>query len=161
MDTDSDVSSAHWRLIKKPRHYKRFCYFREYLAKRKKNKDTLAHGCITRGYTQLNSTYIHAYFQYCLKLCRPNFTGDAGNSMATHNKMKFSTKDVDNDHMGGSNCAQVYKGAWWYNACHSSNLNGQYLAGPHASYADGVNWAPFKGHYYSLKTSEMKVRPTV
>ena len=75
--------------------------------------------------------------------------------------MKFSTKDVDNDQTGGSNCAQLYKGAWWYNKCHSSNLNGQYLAGLHGSYADGVNWAPFKGQYYSLKTSEMKVRPTV
>ena len=81
--------------------------------------------------------------------------------MSYHNGMKFSTKDVDNDSHTNQQCAQVYKGAWWYNLCHASNLNGQYLAGPHESYADGVIWFAFKGHYYSLKTSEMKVRPTV
>ena len=71
--------------------------------------------------------------------------------------MKFSTRDVDNDIDNGK-CAHQYKGAWWYKTCHSSNLNGQYLAGPHKSYADGVNWSAYKGQYYSLKTSEMKVR---
>ncbi|MBN3310184.1 MFAP4 protein, partial [Amia calva] len=27
------------------------------------------------------------------------------------------------------------------------------------SYANGVSWYHWKGHYYSLKTSEMKIRP--
>ena len=80
--------------------------------------------------------------------------------MEKHNGMKFTTKDVDND-FSEKNCAETFKGAWWYNACHYSNLNGHYLAGRTRSYADGVNWYHFKGHYYSLKTSEMKVRPTV
>ena len=87
------------------------------------------------------------------------FTGDAEDSMNDHNGMKFTTKDVDNDYNPNAQCAQTYKGAWWYNNCHSSNLNGQYLAGPHSSYADGVNWYHFKGCCYSLKTSEMKVQP--
>ena len=34
---------------------------------------------------------------------------------------QFSTKDNDNDRRKFS-CSQTYKGAWWYNACHSSNL---------------------------------------
>ena len=79
--------------------------------------------------------------------------------MNYHSGMKFTTKDVDNDYNPNAQCSQTFKGAWWYNKCHRSNLNGQYLAGPHNSNADGVNWYNFKGHYYSLKTSEMKVQP--
>ena len=72
--------------------------------------------------------------------------------------MPFTTRDQDNDNFR-SNCAIEYKGAWWYNKCHHSNLNGLYLRGSHSSYADGVNWKGWKGHYYSLKRTEMKIRP--
>lgn len=68
--------------------------------------------------------------------------------------MKFSTKDNDND-LNIDSCAQTYNGAWWYNRCHTSNLNGLYLS---VSYATGVNWASFRGIYYSLKRTEMKVK---
>ena len=72
--------------------------------------------------------------------------------------MQFSTKDQDNDRQIGS-CAVTFKGAWWYNKCHKSNLNGQYLGGPHKTYADGINWWALRGHHYSFKRSEMKLRP--
>ncbi|CAF0981824.1 unnamed protein product [Adineta steineri] len=85
--------------------------------------------------------------------------GDAGDSLTVHNGMKFSTKDQDNDPDYYS-CAQVYNGAWWYNVCHNSNLNGRYLRGAHPTiYATGVIWKTFRGDYYSLKTTEMKIRP--
>ena len=71
----------------------------------------------------------------------------------------WSTRDQDNDANGGSSCAVEFKGAWWYAACHDSNLNGQYLRGQHDSYADGINWQPWRGHHYSLKFTEMKLRP--
>ena len=85
------------------------------------------------------------------------FTGNAGDSLTYHNGMNFSTYDQDNDLFNG-NCASSYKGAWWYKSCHYSNLNGRYLSGPHTTYADGVNWRTWKGQYYSLKISEMKLR---
>ena len=71
--------------------------------------------------------------------------------------MQFSTKDKDND-LKSYNCAQEFKGAWWYSDCHRSNLNGLYLNGSHSSFADGVNWYHFRGYYYSLKRAEMKVK---
>ena len=85
--------------------------------------------------------------------------GDAGDSIGEyHNGMMFSTKDADNDN-GGRHCAVLYKGAWWYKDCYTSNLNGQYLRGNHDSFGDGVNWYDWKGLYYSLKKTEMKIRP--
>ena len=72
--------------------------------------------------------------------------------------MRFSTKDRDHDPDLSRNCAVIYKGAWWYRSCHSSNLNAMYLNGKHTSFANGVNWGEWKGHYESLKTAEMKLR---
>ena len=87
------------------------------------------------------------------------YTGDVGDSLSIHNTFKFSTHDKDNDDWP-KNCAVEYKGAWWYKACHLSNLNGQYLRGAHKSYGDGVEWVRWEGHeyHYSLKFTEMKVR---
>lgn len=83
----------------------------------------------------------------------------SGDSMiAAHNNQKFSTKDQDNDQWA-RNCAAVYKGAWWYNACHQTNLNGLYHEGKHESVADGINWYSWKGHMESLKYTEIKIRP--
>ncbi|XP_078686985.1 microfibril-associated glycoprotein 4-like [Branchiostoma floridae x Branchiostoma belcheri] len=94
-----------------------------------------------------------------------NYTGTAAGTYksktmdSSHNGFPFSTKDRDYDGYNSGSCAQTYKGAWWYDACHGSNLNGLYHGGPHTSYADGVNWASWKGAYYSLKRTEMKIRP--
>jgi hypothetical protein len=85
-----------------------------------------------------------------------HFNGTAGNSLAWHNTMKFPTKVV---------LIVLFSlhstGAWWYNGCQHSNLNGQYLVGDviythNKPRNRGVIWEKWK--YDSLKFSEMKVR---
>ncbi|XP_046863999.1 fibrinogen gamma chain-like [Xenia sp. Carnegie-2017] len=92
------------------------------------------------------------------KLDLGTYSGTAGDSFTPHKGMAFSTKDSDNDKKLG-NCASLYKAAWWYKSCHASNLNGIYHHGKHSSYADGINWNRWKGQYYSLKSTSMKIRP--
>ncbi|XP_028391268.1 ficolin-2-like isoform X2 [Dendronephthya gigantea] len=85
-----------------------------------------------------------------------SYSGDAGDSLAWHNKMQFTTKDSDNDVPVNENCATTWKGAWWYNNCHNSNLNGLYLGAGQTS-GSGIKWHGW--HYYSMKKTEMKIRP--
>lgn len=84
------------------------------------------------------------------------YSGTAGDSLRSHNKksMMFSTKDNDNDKSSG-NCAVAHHGAWWYNGCSHSNLNGRYVYG--GSGWDHVQWYTFKGTV-CLQKSEMKLR---
>ncbi|KAM9305336.1 microfibril-associated glycoprotein 4-like [Gastrophryne carolinensis] len=83
--------------------------------------------------------------------------GGAGDSLTYHSGMKFSTYDRDNDVIP-QNCASLSGGGFWFRACHLANLNGAYLRGAHLSYASGVIWAQWRGLYYSLKSTEMKIR---
>ncbi|XP_071954178.1 ficolin-1-like [Antedon mediterranea] len=92
------------------------------------------------------------------KLVIGTYSGDAGNSLSGHGNKPFSTSDQDNDENESSSCAVTYKGAWWYTSCHSSNLNGLYLEGETEQFATGVVWKTWKTYYYSLKTTEMKIR---
>ena len=73
--------------------------------------------------------------------------------------MMFTTKDEDNDKSSTKNCAVTYKGAWWHKDCHNSNLNGLYLPGDNTAFGEGMNWKHWRGQPYSLKKTEMKIRP--
>ena len=84
-----------------------------------------------------------------------SYSGNAGDSLAYHNNMQFTTNDRDNDHNSG-NCAQYYQGAWWYKSCHRSLLNGQYL-GPTGNSESAMVWRGWKG-WQSLKSSKMMLR---
>ena len=85
-----------------------------------------------------------------------SYSGTAGDALAYHNNMTFTTKDRDNDKDGRRNCAVLCTGAWWYKSCQSSNLNGQYL-GKKRDWR-GVRWYHFRREF-SLKFTEMKLRP--
>ncbi|CAB3990904.1 Hypothetical predicted protein, partial [Paramuricea clavata] len=87
-----------------------------------------------------------------------NFSGNAGDSLAYHNGMNFTTYDRDNDQYS-NNCAVSFEGAWWYNICHRSNLNGRrYLKAGDTS-GRGISWYYWNNDYRSIKTTEMKIRP--
>ena len=86
------------------------------------------------------------------------YTGTAGDAFISSyniNGMQFSTKDRDNDQWS-SNCATNNHGAWWYNACHHSNLNGLYRSGLDGW--NGVVWYTFLNNRISLKFAQMKLR---
>eukprot|EP00092_Neocalanus_flemingeri_P008117 GFUD01008757.1.p1 GENE.GFUD01008757.1~~GFUD01008757.1.p1 ORF type:complete len:406 (+),score=98.72 GFUD01008757.1:100-1317(+) len=83
-------------------------------------------------------------------------------SLAYHDGRPFSTSDNDNDSHGG-NCAVLAEGAWWYGACHTSNLNGFNYNLQSADYAKGIIWrnennVNSQGLYFSFPKAEMKVR---
>ncbi|KAK3787345.1 hypothetical protein RRG08_065346 [Elysia crispata] len=81
------------------------------------------------------------------------YDGTAGDDLKYHNGKSFSTYDSDNDSSISRNCAQVYSGAWWYNNCYNSNLNGKWnSAGNRAA-----RWKQFSGSA-SVSYSEMKIR---
>ena len=80
-----------------------------------------------------------------------------GDSLKYQNKMRFTTRDSDNDR-GGANCATKWTGGWWYYNCAHSNLNGLYLGKGKMHYS-GVHWRGWKMDY--VKMVEMKMRPSL
>ena len=88
-----------------------------------------------------------------------NVSGTAGDSLSYHDGKPFSTPDQDNDDDATRNCAKLYRGAWWYSVCHESNLNSIYHQTSPSAHGVGLNWLHWKGLYYSLKKTEMKIRP--
>ena len=69
--------------------------------------------------------------------------------------MKFSTYDRDNDKNVTGNCAEEYKGAWWFNACYMSHLNGEY--DQNLEHPFGIQWETVSG---PLSFSIMEIRRT-
>ncbi|XP_028839420.1 fibrinogen like 1B isoform X2 [Denticeps clupeoides] len=80
---------------------------------------------------------------------------------ASHSGMQFSTRDQDNDRYLQGSCAKENKGGWWYNRCHAANLNGRFYRGGtyKAKHDNGVVWSTWRGLWYSLRHTTMKVRP--
>ena len=79
----------------------------------------------------------------------------SGDSLGSHDGMAFDTYDIGASGYHNISCPERAHGAWWYQGCHDSNLNGDYHQnGTHKT----VSWADFRGHTYALKRTEMKLR---
>ena len=91
-----------------------------------------------------------------------DYSGTAGGDSLgpNQNGMKFSTIDRDNDKWDANSCASKYKSGFWFNGCFVASLNHPYR---HSSAVSGVRlgiiWNAFKGEEYSLKFTELKMRP--
>ncbi|XP_071947349.1 microfibril-associated glycoprotein 4-like [Antedon mediterranea] len=94
-------------------------------------------------------------------------SGTAPDRLSYHKNQKFTTYDRDNDISSSANCAVLHSGGWWFRACDECNLNGKYYQTDRYTSLrdDGIEWkggssASSSGRiFYSLKATEMKVRP--
>ncbi|XP_034006877.1 microfibril-associated glycoprotein 4-like [Trematomus bernacchii] len=83
--------------------------------------------------------------------------GKAGDSLKSHNNMKFSTFDRDQD-TWSNNCAKSYLGGFWYFNCHHANPTGLYAPPGLVNQYEGIFWRSWKGLNYGMKTLAMKIR---
>ncbi|XP_033246406.1 fibrinogen-like protein 1 [Drosophila miranda] len=93
---------------------------------------------------------------YELKLLG-HYQGNSSDALRTHDKMKFSTFDRDNDEFTHMNCAEYHHGAWWYDFCSRSNLNGKYFKAE-VDNVQGIFWEQWYS-FRSLRSVQMLIRP--
>ena len=77
--------------------------------------------------------------------------------MSRNSGQSFTTMDRHNDR-SSINCAVFANGAWWYDMCLETNLNGLYYTENPTPKWNGITWTRWKGNYYSLKSTTMKVK---
>ncbi|XP_061457517.1 angiopoietin-related protein 4 [Rhineura floridana] len=98
---------------------------------------------------------------YTLSLLGP-ILGELENAMGDFPQLPFSTRDQDHDLKGDANCAKHLTGGWWFSSCGPVNLNGKYFRSiPRQRHErkQGIFWKTWRGRYYPLKSTAMKIRP--
>lgn len=93
---------------------------------------------INLGFSSGSTEYSAQYSSFSVagpetdyQLTLGGYSGNAGDMMLDPdpdvylNGMKFTTIDRDND-FSNQSCSVLFKGAWWYNRCALSNINGEY-----------------------------------
>ncbi|XP_076330647.1 techylectin-5B-like [Tachypleus tridentatus] len=65
---------------------------------------------VSRRYAEFDGFLVRSEIEL-YKMSYKTYKGDAGNSLAPHHNMMFSTKNKDNDKYSGS-CAHNHKGGW-------------------------------------------------
>ncbi|XP_042335908.1 angiopoietin-related protein 4 isoform X2 [Sceloporus undulatus] len=99
---------------------------------------------------------------YTLSLLGP-ILGELENAMGDFPQLPFSTRDRDHDLKGDANCAKHLTGGWWFSTCGHVNLNGKYFRSiPRQRHErkQGIFWKTWKGRYYPLRATAIKIRPT-
>ncbi|KAM4727684.1 LOW QUALITY PROTEIN: angiopoietin-related protein 4-like [Anableps anableps] len=102
---------------------------------------------------------------YSLLIQEAGTTDTLESSLTTDSALAlpFSTRDQDNDHKVDINCAKHLSGGWWFSNCGRSNLNGRYFQTPPPKQRhqrkQGIFWKTWRGRYYPLKSSIMKIAP--
>ena len=95
---------------------------------------------------------------YLMRVSGYDRSSTAGNSMFFHDNQRFSAYDKDQD-QDDTNCAETFKGGWWYNNCHKTNLNGMYyVKGENSGVTDGLSWTTWVGNRHSLKSTLIAIR---
>ncbi|KAG0712863.1 Ficolin-2 [Chionoecetes opilio] len=88
------------------------------------------------------------------------YSGDAGDAMTDSHGQSFSTHDQDNDALNTLNCAEVWRGGWWFKICGHTNLNGYQYQGTYSTHHhEGIFWHQWHGWKYSLRQTSMMIRP--
>ncbi|KAM6310556.1 angiopoietin-related protein 4 [Podargus strigoides] len=98
---------------------------------------------------------------YTLNLLGP-LSGELENSIGDFRQLPFSTRDRDHDLKADTNCAKHLSGGWWFSTCGHANLNGKYFRSiPRQRHErkQGIFWKTWKGRYYPLKSTTMKIQP--
>ena len=90
------------------------------------------------------------------------YSGTAGDSLAIHDNMMFTTYDRDQDAFMSGSCSHQYSNSgWWFWDCWETNLNGEYRLPPHHNdgWSDhGITWYHRRNTgYYSYKSAKMMV----
>ena len=108
---------------------------------------------LTLSYHSFRGEYFFFTFDFSIKFG----LGTAQDSLTNHNGRGFSTKDRDND-KSSLHCANLVRGAWWFNDCRESSLNGVY----YHEKSDGQfsdTYCIYWGKSCPFKRAEMKMRP--
>ena len=93
---------------------------------------------------------------YTLDIADYKTTSTVRDRLSSHNGMQFTTKDRGNDQSASGNYASIPSGAWWFEGCYYSNLNGLYRF--RTSWGN-IHWYPLAdGAEHAMKFTQMKMR---
>ncbi|XP_071804826.1 microfibril-associated glycoprotein 4-like [Asterias amurensis] len=84
--------------------------------------------------------------------------GLAGDALAKHKGVPFSTYDKDNDQHITINCGHLFGGGWWFTGCFEGYLNGIYHHTDTVEAERGVHWSTWKGFKLTMKKCSMKIQ---